>query len=632
LQESRKFRGLIEDGIELGPPNLQLQEALLAYVGRTENSSGTGMPRTGISRFNIRQALLAASGLVILLAVGGTVYSACAIDAVSVTAADPGPAPIQPEDIAVNPAPGMQGDAVATPMQMPSDPGQQALIKRGEFLTVAGDCQYCHSLPGGPPFAGGQPVQTPFGDLVTPNITPDKTYGIGNWTDAQFWNALHYGIGPGHSLLVFPHYLYPLMPWQDYNKLSYPDVMAIKAYLDTLQPVASEDRPSQMHFPFTMRAGLLAWRLLFFRDHPIKYDPSWTQQERDGAFLVLALAHCSECHTQRNLLMATEPSRYLGGGKILAQSWYAPNITMNKEDGIGGWSAGDLFQFLYRDGNTTTGAPYGPMKSVVDDSLSHLPPQAVQDIVAYLQAATPNLTSQIPPAPAMQPLGNGAELYADNCARCHGADGKGVANNFPNLAGNESVWDGPPEDIISMILGGFQPWHADDSGMPEFNQSLSDDEIAAISNYVRTAWGNRGIPDATGDMVGSERRMASDWVMLDTGTTQASLQTGGKSEIFNDINGKLELFGDRDNCMLNGEFTDDAPGAAAKSVYLVGACAKGGGAFHGEVIIDGKQYDAPLAMQEEMTGPHLTDVLLFGKLPNSDVQFNARIALSSPSE
>jgi mono/diheme cytochrome c family protein len=578
-----------------------------------------------------RRYFVLASCLAFALPVGVAAWSAKASDAVRVTAADPGSSPIQPENITVNPPPGMNADPIAQPVSMPADPNKAALIKRGEYLAVAGDCQYCHSVPGGAPFAGGQPVQTPFGDLFTPNLTPDKKYGIGNWTDAQFWNALHYGIGPGHSLLVFPHYLYPLMPWQNYNKLSYPDVMAIKAYLGSIQPLAQPDRPSQMNFPFDIRAGLFGWRLLFFRDHPIRYDASWSPQVRDGAFLVQALGHCSECHTQRNLLMATEPSRYLAGGHILAQSWYAPNITLSKTDGIGGWSSSDLFSYLYRDGAVGPGAPYGPMKQVVDDSLSRLPASSVQDIVAYLQHGTPDLTSDIPPAPAKQVASyDGARLYADNCARCHGGNGEGVDNNFPNLAGNESIWDGPPQNIESMILGGFRPWHAGQSSMPEFNQVLNDGEIAAIANYVRTSWGNKGVADATPENVATERSLTSDWVRLNTGTTVAKLQTGGTSETFDDISGKLEMFSHHQNCMLNAHFTDDAPDAPAKSLYLVGACAKQGSALDGAMVIDGKSYPATLTVLDQ-GGARLSDILLFGRLPNSNDRFDARIALVSPT-
>jgi mono/diheme cytochrome c family protein len=241
------------------------------------------------------------------------------------------------------------------------------------------------------------------------------------------------------------------------------------------------------------------------------------------------------------------------------------------------------------------------------------------------------LQSDIPPAPKTQlALGDGARLYADNCARCHGGNGEGVKNNFPNLAGNESVWDGPPQDIESMILGGFQPWHTGQSSMPEFNQVLSDREIAAIANYVRTSWGNKGVADATAANVARERLLSSDWVRLNTGTTVAHLQSGGTSETFDDISGKLEMFSHHQNCMLNAHFADDAPSAATKSVYLEGACAKQGSEIDGQMVIDGKSYPAALTMLAQ-GGSKLSDILLFGRLPGSDDKFQARIAMVSPT-
>ena len=443
---------------------------------------------------------------------------------------------------------------------------------------------------------------------------------------------MHSGIGPGRSLLVFPKYLYPVMPWQDYNKLSYSDVMAIKAYLESLPPVATPSRPSAMSFPFTIRAGLLGWRLLFFHDGPINYDPSWSPQVRDGAFLVQALEHCAECHTQRNLLMATIPSRYLAGGHLLAQSWYAPNITTANPNGIGGWSSSDLFQYLYRDGALGAGAPYGPMKSVVDDSLSRLPPQAVQNIVAYLQTATPAKASAMPKAEPAPSLAAGAQLYADNCARCHGGNGDGVNNNFPNLAGNESVWDGPPTNVVSMILGGFAPWHSDQSGMPEFNQILSDGQIAAIANYVRTSWGNKGLADADAASVAAERAVSSDWVTLDTGTTQARMAGGHATEAFDDISGNLELFGDRQNCMLHARFANDDPSAAHKLVYLVGTCAQGGSTLRGRIVIDGVAHPVTLDLHQSIRGNQASEVSLSGTVAGTDQQFGARIALDKSAD
>jgi len=533
-------------------------------------------------------------------------------------AADSSAAVAQANGITPSPAPGMLGDPVAQPVSTPANP---QLVQRGEYLAVAGDCQYCHSIPGGAPYAGGQPVQTPFGDLFTPNITPDPNFGIGNWTDAQFWNAMHNGIEPGHSLLVFPKYMYPVMPWQDYNKLSYPDVMALKAYLDSLQPVAAPDRETEMSFPFTLRAGLLAWRILFFNRQPITYDPSWSPQVRNGAFLVEALAHCNECHAQRNLLMAVEPSKYLAGGHLLAQSWVAPNISSDKAAGVGGWPANDLFNFLYRDGQLGAGAPYGPMKAVVDDSLSHLPASDVQDIVAYLQTATPD--QHAAPAAVTQGVGNGAALYADNCARCHGDNGEGVSNNFPNLAGNPSVWSTSPDDAISMVLGGYQPWHQDQSAMPEFNQLLNDQQIADLVNYIRTAWGNQGQTDATAVEVAKARSLASDWVMLSTGTVRASLNG---STAFDDISGQLELFGDRTNCMLNANFAAEGQ----KGIYLAGSCADGN-QFKGELVEGGTSVPVDLRLYENGSGGQLTSLLLYGKLPGGG-DFSARIALAGPAD
>jgi mono/diheme cytochrome c family protein len=388
-----------------------------------------------------------------------------------------------------------------------------------------------------------------------------------------------------------------------------------------------------MQFPFTLRAGLLAWRILFFDDQPIKYDPSWSPQVRNGAFLVEALEHCGECHGQRNLLMAVEASRSLAGGHLLAQSWYAPNISSQTANGgVGGWSATDLATYLYRAGSITTGAPYGPMKAVVDDSLSRLPASDIQDIVAYLQTATPAKTSVAPGAVAVLPAGiNGGQLYADNCARCHGENGEGVANNFPNLAHNQSVWDGPADNLISMILGGYAPWHVYQSSMPEFGQSLSDDQIAAIANYVRTSWGNKGSADATGTQVGNLRPLASVWVDLSTGTTRATLNGGGSTEAFDDIAGNLELFGDRRNCMLNVDLTSSDPAATVKSIYLFGACAKGGSVFQGNISVDGKQ--SPIALQMQLTGSagQFDTLHLSGPLP-SGTTLDTRIALSSSKD
>ncbi len=61
-----------------------------------------------------------------------------------------------------------------------------ALLAKGEYLTLVGDCVSCHTEQGGPRFAGGRVVGTPFGDIPAPNLTPDRETGLGDWSFEAF--------------------------------------------------------------------------------------------------------------------------------------------------------------------------------------------------------------------------------------------------------------------------------------------------------------------------------------------------------------------------------------------------------------------------------------------------------------
>src|SRR5208282_5118669 len=100
---------------------------------------------------------------------------------------------------------------------------------------------------------------TPFGAISTPNITPDKAAGIGNWSDDDFYRAMHDGIGPDHE------YLYPVFPFPWYTNVSRDDVLAIKAYLLSVPPENAPRKPLKLVFPFNVREALLAWRTAFFK-------------------------------------------------------------------------------------------------------------------------------------------------------------------------------------------------------------------------------------------------------------------------------------------------------------------------------------------------------------------------------
>ncbi len=368
---------------------------------------------------------------------------------------------------------------------------QAALIARGKYLTTAADCMPCHTGPGHAPFSGGLILHTPFGGLSSPNITPDKATGIGNWTDKQFYNAIHYGISPGRSYLIFPKFLYPAMPYTSYTKLSYADVMAIKAYLFSLAPVHAPRVPSSMMFPFNQRPVLLGWRLLFFTPGPMHMNPHWDKAMKNGAYLTEALGHCGECHTPRNILSAMELDDAYAGAPI--DAFFAPNISSDKTYGVGGWSKADLVAYLHDGGNMVKGSAYGPMGDVVTHSTSQIPVADDEDIATYLQTETKPQPSNPPPAVPdwAKSAARGATLYVANCAGCHGKTGGGMKPLVPNLAGNDSVTAAQPYNVIGAVLSGLPAWKG--LAMPSFAMKLSDQQIADISNYVRTAWGNKGV-------------------------------------------------------------------------------------------------------------------------------------------
>jgi len=385
-------------------------------------------------------------------------------------------------------------DYPAASLSAPTDPA--ALIARGKYLTDAADCMPCHSGPNHAPFSGGLVLNTPFGGLASPNITPDPTTGIGKWTDADFYNALHYGESPGHSYLIFPKYLYPAMPFTSYTKLSYADVMAIKAYIFSLTPVNAPATPNTLEFPFSQRPVLLGWRILFFRSGPMHMDPSWDDHMKNGAYLTAALGHCGECHTPRNIMSGLIASEAYAGAPI--DAYFAPNISSDKIYGVGGWSQADLVAYLYNDGNMTKGSAYGPMGEVVKYSLSQIPESDSVDIATYLQTQT--APQSVPPtgaaADAPTSVALGATVYAANCAGCHGRAGGGLKPLIPNLAGNDSVMASEPYNVIGAVLSGLPPWKIGPA-MPSFAARLSDTEIAAVTNYVRTNFGNNATADAT---------------------------------------------------------------------------------------------------------------------------------------
>lgn len=255
---------------------------------------------------------------------------------------------------------------------------------RGGYLLHAGGCITCHTAKGGTELAGGRAIATPFGTFYSPNITPDPESGIGGWSDAAFVGALKHGRRPAGGRY------YPVFPYTTYTHMRDADALAIKAYLDSLPPVANRVPPHDLWPPFAWRWTMQIWQALFFDAAPgWRPDPAQPPQAQRGQYLVQALAHCGECHTPRNVFGALDRDRWLAGTLDGPDGELVPNITPDRDTGIGKWSEGDVVTLL-RDGlKPDYDDVQGSMAEAVRDGLSHLSEPDLVAIAAYLKTVPP---------------------------------------------------------------------------------------------------------------------------------------------------------------------------------------------------------------------------------------------------
>jgi mono/diheme cytochrome c family protein len=367
------------------------------------------------------------------------------------------------------------------------------IVKRGEYLARAGDCVACHTAPRGRLFAGGLAMETPFGTLYSPNITPDAQYGIGTWSEDAFFRMMRTGITPEGKLL------YPAMPIAQYTKVTREDSDAIFAYLKSVEPVREANHKHTLRFPFNQRKLLYGWRTLYFREGEFKPDPTRSVEWNRGAYLVEGLGHCTMCHTKINMLGGSSQSEQFAGGLIPVQNWYAPSLTSDKDGGLGDWSIKDIVDLL-QAGISDRGAVYGPMAEVTYHSLQYMTDEDAKAMAVYLKTLPDNRGRKSGPSAATNTnvFALGEKIYADKCALCHGAKGEGKLQHYPPLAANQSIeMDSAVNPIRIVLNGGFPPGtrrNPEPYGMPPFAQELNDTEAAAVVTYIRTAWGNHGKP------------------------------------------------------------------------------------------------------------------------------------------
>jgi mono/diheme cytochrome c family protein len=362
-------------------------------------------------------------------------------------------------------------------------------IERGRYLVNAGDCASCHTAEGGKPYAGGLAIPTPFGTIYSTNITPDPATGIGKWSEQDFYKAMHDGIRRDGK------HLYPAFPYPWFTKVSRADVRAIKAFLDTVTPVRQQNKPTELPWPLSVREVMAGWNKLYFHAGAFKPDPKKSEQWNRGAYLVEGLGHCGACHTDTNLLGAPKTADKLKGGDF-GEHWYAPGLTNNLRDGLGGWSAAEIVEYLKTGANAKSAAG-GPMAEVVKNSTQYLSDVDLNAIAAYLKDVPAEKAQATSKATAVdkQAWSRGQALYVDNCTGCHMENGAGIAQIFPSLKGSSAVQAKLPDTVTHIVLAGAKtaatPGKPTGFAMPAFGWKLDDEEVAGLVNYIRNAWGNQ---------------------------------------------------------------------------------------------------------------------------------------------
>jgi len=370
-------------------------------------------------------------------------------------------------------------------------------VARGSYLAVLGDCAGCHTKANGPAYAGGLPFDTPFGTIHSTNITPDRDTGLGKWTEADFYRALHDGVAPGGR------HLYPAFPYIYFRRITRQDTSDLFAYLRSLKPVHRKPTPNKLMFPMNLRFGLIFWNFLYFDKTPQEVGASAGAERQRGDYLVNGLGHCAACHTPKTMLFGDETAKPLGGGVV--DHWFANNLAGGQAEGLGQWSHAELVQFLATGINRHATAA-GPMLEKVTASTGRMTAQDRAAIATYLKSLPPQKPVAFEP-PRREQMGRGRGLYLAHCQACHAADGRprGAKAGYPNLAGDTLVMGRDPTTVLRLILTGGTAPPAPGPGpvkppikpMPAFAK-LDDGMIADLATYIRNAWGNSApVVDAT---------------------------------------------------------------------------------------------------------------------------------------
>ncbi|GAB2792063.1 cytochrome c [Halomonas shantousis] len=402
-----------------------------------------------------------------------------------------------------------------------ADEGSFSQIQRGRYLVLAGDCAACHTTEDGGYLAGGLPIPTPFGEIYSANLTPDDQTGLGNWNQQQFIRAMREGVRADGA------HLYPAFPYPSFTHVTDEDLAAIWSYLRTIDPVHNAIQQPDLIWPLGWRQLVAGWKAMFFEPGVYEPDPDKSAQWNRGAYLVEGLGHCGSCHTPKNVFgAADEDARYTGSE---LQQWFAPSLRGGFDEGLGDWSKENIVEYLKTGANGDHVAA-GLMREVIEKSTQHMTDEDLTAIATYLKdlpgggdrvgQTGPDTEGESVPLVEQQEDGRqeesqtddgesglGRALYVDNCTGCHGYDGEGIQNVFPELRDSPIVQQDNPASLIHVVLRGAREPNTEARpnllSMPNFDWKLDDDQIAALLTYIRGAWGNDASavsPDTVADL------------------------------------------------------------------------------------------------------------------------------------
>ncbi len=270
----------------------------------------------------------------------------------------------------------------AVPLDEGTMAGRTGDADQGALVFHAAGCASCHTAEGAEPsdtpvLSGGRRFVSDFGTFIAPNISPDSTHGIGDWSTEDLANALIRGLSPEGE-----HY-YPAFPYTSYATMELQDVADLHAFLATLPTSDQPNQPHEVGFPFTLRRGIGLWKAMNEGGGWV-LDGELEPIEARGRYLVESLAHCGECHTPRDVFGGLRYEEWLAGAPNPSGDGRIPNITPAELN----WSDTDLKTYFTLGFTPEFDTAGGTMAAVVKN-LARLPEEDLDAIIAYLRLVRP---------------------------------------------------------------------------------------------------------------------------------------------------------------------------------------------------------------------------------------------------